>query len=64
MSLFMQAFVDEMYALDGSRRAKDSIRYRKSKQITVGIPPFGTIRDEDGYLIPTPSGAWKLPTGG
>ncbi len=64
MSLFMQAFVDEMYALDGSRRAKDSIRYRKSKQITVGIPPFGTVRNEDGYLIPTPSGAWKLPAGG
>jgi len=46
MSLYMQAFVDEMYALDGSRRAKDSIRYRKKKQITVGMPPFGTVRNK------------------
>ena len=64
ISLFMQAFMDEMYALDGSRRAKDSIRYRKKKQITVGMPPFGTVRNKQGYLVPTPAGAWKLPTGG
>lgn len=64
MSLFMQAFFDEMYALDGSRRASDSIRHRKSKQITVGIPPFGTVRNAEGYLIPSQAGAWKLPTGG
>lgn len=64
MSLFMQAFFDEMYALDGSRRASDSIRHRKSKQITVGIPPFGTIRNAEGYLTATQAGAWKLPTGG
>ncbi|MBI1256439.1 MAG: hypothetical protein GC204_03115 [Chloroflexi bacterium] len=64
MSLFMQAFVDELYAMDGSRRATDSIRYRKKKQITVEMPPFGTVRNKDGYLLPTPAGTWKLPTGG
>lgn len=63
MNLFMQAFMDEMYALDGSRRAKDSIRHRKKQQVTVGMPPFGTIRNEKGYLIPSPSGAWKLSSG-
>jgi DNA invertase Pin-like site-specific DNA recombinase len=63
MNLFMQAFMDEMYALDGSRRAKDSIRHRKKQQVTVGMPPFGTIRNEKGYLIPSLSGAWKLSTG-
>ncbi|MBK9123583.1 MAG: recombinase family protein [Chloroflexi bacterium] len=64
MSLFMQAFIDEMYALDGSRRASDSIRHRKSRQITVGMPPFGTVRNAHGYLIPSGAGAWKLPAGG
>ena len=28
------------------------------------MPPFGTVRNAKGYLIPTLSGAWKLPTGG
>ncbi|MBK9123614.1 MAG: hypothetical protein IPM16_10925 [Chloroflexi bacterium] len=64
MSLFMQAFIDEMYALDGSRRASDSIRHRKSRQITVGMPPFGTVRNAEGHLIPSSAGASKLSAGG
>ena len=63
MSAFLQAFMDDLYALDASRRAKDSVRYRKGRGVSVGIPPFGTIRDANGYLIPSPSGAWLLADG-
>lgn len=43
MNIFLQAFIDKMFAIDGSRKAKDSIRYRKQRNITVGMPPFGTV---------------------
>jgi hypothetical protein len=57
------AMMDEYYAADIAERVKDSIRYRKAKGITIAIPPFGTIRDDDGYLMPSPRGAWLLPDG-
>ena len=57
------AMLDEYYAADISARVKDSIVYRKNKGVTVGRPPFGTVRNEDGYLIPSPRGAWQLPNG-
>ncbi len=57
------AMLDEYYAADIGTRVKDSIVYRKSKGVTVGRPPFGTIRNADGYLIPSPYGAWRLPNG-
>jgi hypothetical protein len=37
--------------------------YRKGLGKTVGMPPFGTIRNESGYLEPSPYGAWLLPDG-
>ena len=63
--IFIQfaAIFDEYYAEDISQRAKDSVQYRKRRGITVGRPPFGTIRGEDGYLRPSPHGAWLLPNG-
>jgi DNA invertase Pin-like site-specific DNA recombinase len=57
------AMVDEWYAIDARLRLIDSVRHRHRKGITVGMPPFGTWRDEDGYLIPSPNGAWLLPDG-
>ena len=56
------AMMDENYALDISSKAKSSIRYRKSKGQSVGMPPFGTIR-VDGYLQPSDEGAWLLTNG-
>ena len=63
--IFVQftAMFDEYYAEDISQRAKDSITYRKSQGKTVGLPPFGTTRNEAGFLIPIESGAWLLPDG-
>lgn len=63
--MFIQfgAIVDEYYAEDISQRAKDSILYRKRQGKVVGIPPFGTTRNDDGYLVPTPEGAWYLLDG-
>jgi DNA invertase Pin-like site-specific DNA recombinase len=59
----MGAFFDEYYCEDIARRAKDSIAHRKRLGKTVGMPPFGTTRNEAGYLIPATDGAWLLPDG-
>src|SRR5258708_6269376 len=63
MFLQFAAIVDEYYAEDISQRAKDNIAYRKAQGKSVGLPPFGTVRDEDSYLTPTEEGAWLLPSG-
>ncbi|MBK8022736.1 MAG: recombinase family protein [Chloroflexi bacterium] len=59
----LSAIFDEWYAMDVSLRRKANIAYRKSKNITVGLPLFGTKRNKDGYLMPTDEGAWLLPNG-
>ena len=59
----LSAIFDEWYAEDISQRAKDSVTYRKKQGITIGIPPFGTERDEKGQLKPTQLGAWLLSDG-
>jgi len=41
----------------------EAMQFRKSKGKTLGRPPFGTARNEQGYLIPTKKGAWLLPNG-
>jgi DNA invertase Pin-like site-specific DNA recombinase len=63
--MFLQfgAIVDEYYAEDISQRAKDNIAYRRAQGKSIGMTPFGTIRGDDGYLKPSPQGAWLLPTG-
>ncbi len=63
--MFLQfgAIVDEYYAEDISQRAKDNIAYRKGQGKSIGMTPFGTIRNADGYLTRSPEGAWVLPNG-
>jgi DNA invertase Pin-like site-specific DNA recombinase len=61
--LQMYALMDENYVLDISRKQKDSIAYRKRLGKTVGIPPFGSVRNAEGYLQPSPYGAWVFPDG-
>lgn len=63
--LFVQftAILDEWYAADISARAKDNIAYRKAQGQSVGMPPFGTTRGKDGFLKPSPEGAWLLNGG-
>ncbi len=63
MLLMMIAMQDEGYANDISQRTKDAIKHRKRQGKTVGLPPFGTTRNKDGYLIPSTNGAWLLPSG-
>ena len=63
MSAYIQAFLDDLYALDAKRRSLDSIRYRKERDITIGIPPFGTVRGDKGHLVKSSQGAWLLPDG-
>ncbi|MCL4237625.1 MAG: recombinase family protein [Anaerolineae bacterium] len=63
--IFIQfaAIFDEYYSEDIAARARDSVRFRKGKGITIGMPPFGTERDADGHLVPSPEGAWLLRDG-
>lgn len=63
LSATFQAFLDEQYAIEASKRAKDSVRYRKEKGRSIGIPPFGTIRDKKGHLVRRQDGAWMLANG-
>ena len=64
MSAYIQAFLDDLYALDARRRSLDSVNYRKSRNITIGIPPFGTQRDKtSGQLIPSDEGTWYMSDG-
>jgi DNA invertase Pin-like site-specific DNA recombinase len=62
--MFIQftAMLDQYYAEDISQRAKDSAEYRRRQGKAIGIPPYGTVK-KDGFLIPSPEGAWQLPTG-
>src|SRR5262249_46382662 len=46
---------------DLSQRQKDSIAYRKGRGKVIGLVPPGTMRDPDGYLIPSTRGAWYMP---
>lgn len=59
----LSAIFDEWYAVDVSERWKADIAHRKSRGITVGLPPFGTRRNKDGYLAPIDEGAWFMPDG-
>lgn len=63
MLVQLGAMFDEYYAEDISQRAKDSVIYRKAQGITIGRPPFGTLRNEEGWLIPSDEGAWLLADG-
>lgn len=63
--MFIQfgAIVDEYYVHDIAERAKDSVQYRKKRGISIGRPPFGTVRNEQGHLVPSQEGAWLLTNG-
>lgn len=63
MFVQMGAMFDEYYAEDIAKRARDSVAYRKSRGVSIGMPPFGTTRNDDGLLIPSADGAWYLPNG-
>jgi DNA invertase Pin-like site-specific DNA recombinase len=63
ISTIMLALMDEYYAVDTSQKQLDSVRFRRSLGIIVGPIPFATVRDDDGYLLPSPYGVWLMPDG-
>ncbi len=63
MLLMLLAMQDEAYVTDISVRTDNNIIYRKAQGKTIGMPPFGTVRNTDGYLMPSTDGAWLLPDG-
>jgi DNA invertase Pin-like site-specific DNA recombinase len=63
MMMQIAAMFDEWYAADLSQRQKDSIAYRRGRGKVIGITPFGTMRDKEGYLMPSIKGAWYMPDG-
>jgi DNA invertase Pin-like site-specific DNA recombinase len=61
--LNVYSWSDEMFAEYLSEKAKDSVKFRKKRGITVGMPPFGTQRNAHGYLEPSTDGVWLLNDG-
>lgn len=59
----IRGLMDAFYAKDVAVKSVDNIEYRKGQGKTIGMPPFGTQRNEEGYLIPSKRGAWLLPDG-
>lgn len=57
------ASYDQWYSAEIAYRRKAHIQNKKSKHKTVGLPPFGTVRNTEGYLIPSTEGVWLLPDG-
>jgi DNA invertase Pin-like site-specific DNA recombinase len=55
--------MDELYAADISQRSTAAAQYRKAQGKSIGRPPFGTSRNQEGYLTPSREGAWLLPGG-
>ena len=58
------AMLDEAYAEDVSQRTKAAVAFLRAEGKSVGRSPFGTVRSEEGFLVPTPHGAWLLPSTG
>ena len=46
-----------------SQRTKAAVAYLKAQGKNVGRPPFGTVRNPEGFLEPSQDGAWFLPDG-
>lgn len=59
----IRAMLDEDYAEEVSERTKAAISVLRAEGKTVGPTPFGTVRDAEGFLMPSPEGAWFLPDG-
>lgn len=59
----IRGLMEAFYAKDVAVKSVDNIEYRKEQGKTIGMPPFGTQRNEEGYLIPSKRGAWLLPDG-
>ncbi len=63
ITTMIMALMDEYYATDVSQKQKDSVQFRQAKGVVVGRIPFGTDRDEKGFLIRSLDGVWLLPDG-
>ena len=63
MFIYFTAIFDEYYADDISQRIKSSVDHRRRQGKLVGPIPFGTERNKDGYLLPSPEGVWLIPDG-
>jgi hypothetical protein len=59
----LSAIFDDWYVMSILIPRKANIAYRKSQNKMVGLPPFGTKRNEDGYLNPSDEGVWLLSEG-
>ncbi len=58
------AMLDEAYAEDVSQRTKAAVAYLRAQGKSVGATPFGTVRNEEGFLKPSDGGAWFIPETG
>jgi hypothetical protein len=59
----IRAMFDEDYAEQVSERTIAAVEFLRAQGKSVGASPFGTQRDGEGFLEPSPRGAWLLPDG-
>jgi len=59
----IRAMLDEDYAEEVSARTKAAVAFLRAEGKTVGPPPFGTTRNDEGFLMPSSEGAWFLSDG-
>jgi DNA invertase Pin-like site-specific DNA recombinase len=59
----LRAILDADYAQSISKRARDSAEFRRKQNKPLAQTPFGTVRNSEGYLIPSPYAAWLIPDG-
>lgn len=63
VGITFDALKDESVSMDARRKGKNSVKYRKGRNITIGIPPAGTVRNRAGRLVLRNDGAWLLQDG-
>jgi DNA invertase Pin-like site-specific DNA recombinase len=63
LSTNIRGLMHEVYAWEVSEKQHLSIKYWRNLGKHIGNPPFGAARNKDGYLMPSPDGAWLLSNG-
>lgn len=63
LRLVIQGLKDQLESRDTSDKVLHGIAHRKRQGKGWARPPFGTVRNADGYLIPSPYGVWITSDG-
>lgn len=63
LRLIFQGMKDQLESRDTSDKVLHGIAHRKRQGKGWARPPFGTVRNAEGYLMPSPYGVWITAEG-